>query len=205
VKPSAETDFHLEAPPVRGAERLRSTEDRCPACGALLDVFALPSVEFEACPRCKGLWLDKVELRKLKDNLGDGGLYWLNREIEEIEKAAMMPCIRPCAKCPDTIMISVVFGASSAIVDWCRKCHGLWLDHREFEAILQYLRDEAGKVTSKELKHEVAADLKETVQGGSGSRLEKLADTEAALHALVFTTIFEHPKLFTFCTASKGI
>jgi uncharacterized protein len=199
-KMSTETDFKLESPPIKGAKRLDATSDKCPACGEMLDSYSAFSMKFEECPKCKGLWLFKDELRKLKNKEEGGRLHWLNSEIENLDKASVIPTSRACVKCSGTKLLSVIFGHSSIIIDWCPQCHGMWLDRGEFDSIIEYLDKEAGEATPREMEKEVEKDLKRVATGGSESRSDELGDAEAAISAFINATIFEHPALFKFCT-----
>ena len=198
-KKSSETDFHVVVAPIKGAKLLKPTHDKCPACGEALDLYSVFSMEFEGCPKCKGLWLDKDELRKLKNKIEHGKLRWLNDEIENIEKAVVVPSSRPCAKCSEVKIVAVIFGKSSIVIDWCPQCHGMWLDREEFDSIIEYLNEEAAKTTPKELAREVSKDIKKIWTGGRESRIDEVADAGAAISALINATIFEHPALFGLC------
>src|SRR4051812_38630164 len=102
---------------ISGAKHLRSTDDDCPACGAKLDLYSILSMEFENCPKCHGMWLTKDELRKLKNKVGIGQLRWLNEEVDNLEKAAVVPGTRVCPKKDGGNLVSVRFGKSSVVLD----------------------------------------------------------------------------------------
>ncbi len=197
-KPSDETDFSVEVLPIKGAELKQTTGDSCPACGNALGLYTVFSLDFEGCPKCKGVWLVGDELRKLKNREADGSLRWLNAEIENIDKASAIATKRHCVKCAGVNMVSVIFGTSSVVIDWCPKCHGIWLDRGAFEAITAYLRDELGHAQPKEIEKQAAADMKHAVTGGPESRLDELRDAKAAISTLISATIFQHPKLLDF-------
>lgn len=198
-RPSSETDFRIEVAPIRGAELEKGTTDLCPNCGVALKSYKLYGMMFEGCPKCKGLWLVKDELRKLKNKAEDGSLRWLNTEIENIEKTAVVSTKRPCVKCKTVKMVSVIFGKSKIVVDWCPQCQGMWLDRGEFEGITEYLKEELGHVKSKEIEHDLAEDVKRIWTGGPESRLDDARDAKAAISALISATIFEHPALASLC------
>ncbi len=195
-KPSSETDFRVETPPIKGAQRGETMTDQCPACGNLLCQYSIFSMEFEGCPKCKGIWLTKDKLRELKNNVDDGSLRWMNGEIENLEDTSVVAGNRPCVKCKTSKMVSVIFGKSSILVDWCPQCHGIWLDRGDFEAIRAHLRGELAHMQPKEIEKELAADVKRVWSGGPESRLDDLLDAKAAVSALISATIFEHPALF---------
>jgi uncharacterized protein len=201
-KKSSETDFSVEIELIKGAKHLKATNGKCPACGEALDLYSVFSMEFEGCPKCHGMWLVKDELRRLKNRTEEGRLHWLNDEVDNIEKATVIPTARSCVKCEGVKLLSVVFGKSSIIIDWCPKCHGLWLDRGEFDSIIEYLNAEATRATPKEVEGEIARDLKKLWAGGPESRVAEAADTAVAISALINATIFEHPALFRLCLAA---
>ena len=200
-RPSSETDFDVVVTPIPGARRKGTTDKRCPADSAALDLYALSRIKFEGCPTCHGMWLDKDELRKLKNKVNDGQLHWLNREVNDIEKTSMISSSRICPKCPSSKLRSVMFGHSGVVIDWCPDCQGIWLDRSEFDSISEYLRSEATSATRKQIAQELAHDLKKIVTGEDPeSRLAELGDIPATLEALANTIIFDRPEVFSLVT-----
>ena len=202
---SSETDFTVEVEPIKGAKHLQATSDKCPACGQHLDLYSAFSMEFEGCPNCHGMWLVKDELRRLKNRTAEGRLHWLNDEIDNIETAAVIPTARSCVKCEGVKLLSVVFGKSSVVIDWCPRCHGMWLAREDFEAIIEYLKAQATTATPKKVEGEIARDLRNMWAGGPESRLAEAADTAAAISAFINATIFEHPALFKLCMLASEV
>lgn len=196
---SSEVDFHVEVPPITGATRQGSTTDTCPACGQALDAYKAFSMPFEGCPKCKGVWLGRDELRRLKNRIDGGSLRWLNDEIESIEKTSVVATQRPCVKCKTAKMVSVIFGKSSILIDWCPQCHGMWLDRGEFASIIEYLKTELHSMRSKDIEKKALEEAKRIWNGGPESRIEEALDAEAAFSALINATIFEHPALLALC------
>ena len=162
-------------------------------------------MDFEGCPKCKGVWLVKDELRKLKNRVNDGSMRWLNDEIEDMEKTSARVTDRSCVQCEATKMVSVLFGKSSVMIDWCPQCHGVWLDKGEFEAITAYLREELGAMHPKDIEKLAAEDIERVWSGGPETRVQELLDARAAVSALINATIFDHPSLFKLCTTAGGI
>jgi Zn-finger nucleic acid-binding protein len=181
---------------INGAKNLKSTNDDCPACAAKLDLYSILAMQFKACPKCRGIWLAKDELRKLKNKVGIGELHWLNTEVDNIEKTTAIPSKRVCPKKDSGTLLSVVFGKSSVVLDWCPKCHGIWLDRDEYDKIIDYLRAEAGRATIKDVEKEIGEDVKKLWKGGPESRVAEIGDIAAAVSALINFTIFEHPVVF---------
>ena len=202
-RPSRETDFKVAVTPVSGAEQKGQSSKACPADGTTLDLYSLAHVEFEGCATCHGMWLDKDELRKLKNTVNDGQLHWLNREVDNVEKVSAVVSSRTCPKCPSIKLRSIVFGHSGVVIDSCPDCHGLWLDRGEFDSIVHFLHDEATHATAEEIGQELREDLRKAVSGeGPESRLAELGDAAAAVEALANTVIFDHPALFNLLTGA---
>ena len=197
---SSDAEADVDSPPIKGAEEVRATTDICPACGNSLNLYSISGMEFEGCPKCKGLWLIKDELRKLKNTVENGSLHWLNDEIDDMEKTSAVATNRPCVKCNTTKMVSVLFGHSSVVMDWCPQCHGMWLDGGEFVAISDYLIHESMHAHTKDVEKRLVEDAKRIVTGGTESRIAEVGDVTADLHALINATIFEHPALLKFVT-----
>jgi Zn-finger nucleic acid-binding protein len=182
--------------PIEGAQYEGTTGDVCPACGHTLDAYRIASMPFGSCPNCRGMWLVKDELRKLKNRVEGGSLRWLNDEIENIEKAKVDVTDRLCVKCRTVRLVSVIFGKSAIPIDWCPQCHGMWLDRGAFASIIEYLKAELQGMRSGEIEKRAVEDVKRIWNGGPGHRLEEAWDAEKAISALINTTIFEHPRLF---------
>ncbi len=199
---SSETDFKVEVPPIKGAKLESETEYVCPACGENLSLYKVFGIKIEACPKCKGIFLDKDELRSLKDKSTKGTwltLRWMDDEVEAIEKSKAMLSKRLCPKCSKVKFISTHFGESNIILDWCPHCHGVWLDRGEFQEILQYMADKLNNLTSDEMKSKVYEEIKE-IWNGPENKLSEVLDAKAAISALINIKIFEHPKLFNLLT-----
>ncbi|MBM4272559.1 MAG: hypothetical protein FJ139_10475 [Deltaproteobacteria bacterium] len=194
---SKETDFSVPVVPIKHAKLQENTKYSCPACKNNLDLFKVYGLQIESCSACHGIWFDKEELRKLKDKVDEdswGNLNWMDDEIEAIEKTSAMLSERLCPKCQDSKLVSTHFGNSQTIIDWCQKCHGVWLDRNEFENITQYSRDELNKITSEEMKKKVIQEVKE-IWNGPESKISEILDAKAAISALINISIFEHPDL----------
>jgi Zn-finger nucleic acid-binding protein len=201
---SVETDFSVAVLPVRQAESAGHSTHRCPVCGQTLDIYKTYGIRIETCPACHGLWLQKGELKVLKDHLDAeswGNLRWMNDEVESIEKTSAIVSNRACPECQTSLLLSTHFANSKIVIDWCRQCHGTWLDSGEFEAIAQYLRDALNHLTSKEAEQIVITEVKKIWSGNSESKISEILDVKAAISALAGIAIFEHPTLFRLLTA----
>ncbi|UCC22692.1 MAG: zf-TFIIB domain-containing protein [Planctomycetota bacterium] len=197
-KKSADTDFKVDVPPIKRAQLKSETEYVCPACQANLNLYTVFRIQLEGCPRCKGIFLDKDELRKLKDKSTKDSwrtLRWIDDDVEVIGNANAMPSRRFCPKCEQVKMLSTSFGDSTILIDWCPKCNGAWLDRDEFNEIIDFLKARLNKISSSEMKSKLYQELKE-IWTGPEDKISEILDATAAIYALMNITIFEHPTLY---------
>jgi Zn-finger nucleic acid-binding protein len=202
---SSETDTLVIDPPIKGAKIEKVTTDQCPGCGKPLDEYTVFSMRFEGCPACKGIWLFKDELRRLKNKVEHGSMRWLNDEINSIEKTSAVATQRACPKCKNVKLVCTLFGRSSIVIDWCPQCNGMWLDQDEFDSVTDYLKDELHSMHSKEIEKKALDEVKLVWSGGPESRYEELLDVRATISALINTTIFEHPTIAMLCMQSPRV
>lgn len=111
----------------------------CPRCGVALECQKKNEVEIDACPRCKGLWLDRGEFNVITAESTVYREEQLSNEYSRPilpEKIAYVPCVR-CGK----LMIRKNFGRiSGVVIDECGS-HGVWLDNGELEKIRHFILD----------------------------------------------------------------
>lgn len=194
---SNETDFMLEVPPIKGGERLAETDYDCPACDMKLSKYSIFGIEFEGCEKCKGVFLDKDELRKLKDKSTKGSwrtLRWMDDETEAIEASTIVLSDRRCPKCTEERLATTNFGGSGVLIDICPACGGTWLDQGEYRKIEGLLKQNLINLSSKDMVKKLWSEVKEIWTGPEGTISETM-DAIAAAHAFLNITIFDHPKL----------
>lgn len=100
-------------------------------------------LEIDSCPECYGLWFDREELKLIFQSPQ------LSRQILEEDAAqrllapekdaARESAERICPVCPDQ---ESLFGSKlgQTQVDYCLRCHGIWLDRSELEALVSAYR-----------------------------------------------------------------
>lgn len=160
--------------------RLLSGARFCMECGVEIAPQALKAIrEGTVCPRCKGeLRSRMVGPTALVECGSCGGLWLTSGELERIcEKADVESLVRqylgehsptaptlatggpaylPCPTCGD-LMARKNFGIRSGVlIDVCRG-HGVWLDHRELERILDFVRA-GGLARAREIEVERQKD-----------------------------------------------
>jgi Zn-finger nucleic acid-binding protein len=109
----------------------------CVKCTSVLDKARIGDVEVDLCPSCGGLWLDHGEIERI----GRG-------KTEEMDKlrTALTGRTQPdpasettasCPACPGQLK-EVVLGPVH--VDYCTKCHGVFLDKGELDQAVQAVK-----------------------------------------------------------------
>ena len=59
---------------------------RCPKCGTRLTTHKLHAVTVDACPACRGMWLEEGELQEIARREDDGWIArWLRQEFRATE------------------------------------------------------------------------------------------------------------------------
>ncbi len=195
---SSETDFSVPVLPVRHAKLINKTDEKCPTCDNFLDVYKAYGMKIKSCSKCHGMWLDKGELRELRNKVADEmgeNLRWMNDEIKDIEKTHAWASNKACPVCKDSLLLSTYFSNSEMIVDWCKNCHGIWLGYEDFEAIRQFQKYEFDKMSSKEMEQKVEEALKKIWTDPSESKVSEALDAFSAISALSFLSVYEHPQL----------
>ncbi|MDH4282433.1 MAG: zf-TFIIB domain-containing protein [Myxococcales bacterium] len=109
----------------------------CPACVSmpLSGYEASPGVDVELCAHCRGLFLDRDEIRAL---VGRGSLAKVTEVVPLLlgEQVGMR-----CPKCVDPAMQPIQIKGASDVRSWqCRACGGLWLGDGAFFELARALR-----------------------------------------------------------------
>ena len=114
----------------------------CPRCKGALRSRSVGQTSFVECGGCAGLWLEQKDLDALCENADSEGLVASaisERVPTRPVDLASGPAYIPCPTCK-SLMTRRNFGRSSGVlIDLCRG-HGVWLDHRELERILEFVR-----------------------------------------------------------------
>lgn len=196
-RPSDEVDFKVPVMPIKGAKVKTQTQDTCPVCHIHLDLYSDFHIDFEGCPRCRGMWLNVEKIKQLKSKVEDGDIRWMDDELEVLEKTKAMVSNRLCPQCTETKLMSTKFGHSNLIIDWCPSCHGVWLDRDDFLSIVHYLDNEEDHLTAGEMLHEAEEEVKK-IWTGHEHKVTEIVDAEKALGALLNISIYEHPAMSRF-------
>lgn len=165
----------------------------CPQCHDELKNIAFKGVVVGECPSCHGRWFDRGELKKAKDDT-DEELRWIdfdpfNQDTDLIDDT---PEGTLCPQC-HTEMHSIPYSHSDIFIDKCAQCQGVWLDHDEFEKIIDYLEYLVTAETAQDLAKDTIHQFEEVMK-----KRKKLSagfkDFMVILQLLGKRVGVEHPK-----------
>jgi Zn-finger nucleic acid-binding protein len=156
-------------------EALNPLPPECPRCRKPLAIHIAGKEEYDLCPACKGLWLDKGEFHILtreydvyrKENIEEE-----YRQSPPRDPVEYVPCVR-CGK----LMNRKNFGRiSGVIIDECGS-HGVWLDGGELEKIRHFIADGGlERAQDKEIE-QTRMELKDLA-----TQVDQVAFTEKVIH-----------------------
>lgn len=111
----------------------------CPRCRVPLKTLGTDGEEYDICPECGGMWLDKDEFHRATRE------YTVYKKVDIKGEYRKTPIRGPveyisCVRC-GKLMNRRNFGKiSGVIIDRCGK-HGVWLDAGELEKIQHFIAD----------------------------------------------------------------
>lgn len=160
---------------------------QCPRCRGSLRARAVGSASFVECASCAGLWLAQADLESICETADKQEL--VSRALAETVPTRPVapgvgPVYVPCPTCK-SLMIRRNFGGSSGVlIDHC-KGHGVWLDHRELEAILAFVRRgglrKAHEREVERLKREAERARAQSLAGGGLEPIDRTSTGEIGL------------------------
>lgn len=112
----------------------------CPKCASpLAKKYYKGLMEVDACPACRGLWLDFDELDRLEDLAFE----------DDARKGSLLhrqaPTAYFCPRC-GAALNEFQYRLYDLRLEACPQKHGFWLDAGEDERIQQIMRARAGQV-----------------------------------------------------------
>jgi Zn-finger nucleic acid-binding protein len=121
----------------------------CVKCNSILDKATFQGLEVDLCPKCGGLWLDRGEITRAA-KLPEAELTRLRALLTGSSGPPPIPTQTkaPCPACPGALS-EVVLGAVH--VDYCEKCHGIFLDRGELEEALTAVQSRGRTTSAREI------------------------------------------------------
>ena len=165
----------------------------CPIDGTTLETHTIHSINIEECVQCRGLWFEKGELRKAKDET-DPDLEWLDFDLwSDQESFAADWSSRMCPQCGKN-MATISYGETGVMIDYCAEGHGIWLDKGEFQAIIEALDKELKGMDSSDYVKASLEEAKEILVGGEGF-VSDWKDFSTVTRLLQYRVLVENPKV----------
>lgn len=122
----------------------------CPNCKTPLSAATYKKITIHECHTCKGMFFEGKELPQALEKKDDD-LRWADFSLFE-EKHNKYENTSGKKTCPTdgSVMYTLKYMDSGVFIDKCETCGGVWLDKKEFQAIITYLENL--------LIHETASD-----------------------------------------------
>ncbi|MEW6570883.1 MAG: zf-TFIIB domain-containing protein [Nitrospirota bacterium] len=111
----------------------------CPRCKVNLEIYIQKGEEYDICPSCGGLWLDRDEFRRATAELSA----YRDKEVKgDYKQGSASDSVKylPCVRCSKIMNRKNFAKISGVIVDECAN-HGVWLDAGELEKIRNFVAD----------------------------------------------------------------
>lgn len=106
---------------------------KCPRDGAVLVSKSFGQESVETCPVCGGMFLEQGQLNRVADST-PGDLEFSTVDLDTFQHEddhGQIGCPRD-----GSAMSKVDFNIDTTIIlDYCKTCHGFWLDGKELERI----------------------------------------------------------------------
>jgi Zn-finger nucleic acid-binding protein len=166
---------------------------KCPRCEKELETRTIGAVEVDECLGCQGIWFDKDELRKAKDET-NSDLNWMDFELwkhQDLFHVATKPVA--CPKC-NVEMAAIDYDKSKVEVDCCAKCKGVWLGGDEFKKIIDALTEE---FLTKDVSEYVKASVEEAKEVITGPErfISEWKDFLTVLRMLEYRILTKNPRV----------
>ena len=116
----------------------------CPKCNTeLVKKYYKGMIEVDACPECRGMWLDSLELDQLEDTAFDDDAH--KGSLVHFQSSTHYPCPH-CGNGLDEFQYRLY----DLKLDYCAaNDHGFWLDAGEDERVMEIMRQRAKDIQRK--------------------------------------------------------
>lgn len=172
---------------------------KCPICSAELKQKEHQRLLLDECPQGHGIWFDRDELRKAKDNT-DNDMRWLDFDPFALNnQSKFIKTNKICPTCNQP-MSSLTYDQSKVQIDICPVCNGVWLDKDEIDNIFAYLHNLIFTKTAKDYAEATIEELKEVITGPE-SKLSEIRDFLVVANLLQLRYAVEHPWIINLSNA----
>jgi len=121
----------------------------CVKCNSILDRATFQGLEVDLCPKCGGLWLDRGEITRAA-KLPEAELDRLRALLTGAKGPPPVPTenVAHCPACPGNLAEMLL---GNVHVDYCSKCHGIFLDRGELQAAIEAVRAKSRQTSAHEV------------------------------------------------------
>jgi len=121
----------------------------CPRCHTRLVPESYEGTRIDRCPNCRGVWLDRGELKQIVETIRVAIPAAVRRETRAAAFEGV-PRDEPrspasCPTCSATMEVVNYDYASGVLIDRCPDGHGTWLDGGELERVQAHAEEWAGR------------------------------------------------------------
>jgi len=173
---------------------MASSVKQCPRCREeVLTGFQVFGMDLNQCPRCHGIWFDAGELNRFKDHM-ESDARWKDFDLKAYaERTNFAPTKMKCAACGGALC-ELRFNATTAELEFCARCGGVWADAGKLTPVLRGLQREVDCEPLDQVRREALRQFVDIFIGPKGP-WEEAKDFAAAWRLLTLRFMVEHPDL----------
>jgi len=147
----------------------------CPRCGVPLQIHTRDGEEYNLCPQCGGMWLDRDAFDQVTK---ESDVYKKEDTQTKYFRGPVKDPVKyiPCVRCGKLMNRKNFARISGVIIDECHS-HGVWLDAGELEKIRLFIVDGGLEKAQDKQTEKVAADLRELAR-----KVDQTSFTQRLLH-----------------------
>jgi Zn-finger nucleic acid-binding protein len=167
---------------------------KCPHCKTVdLATYDINDVKIHACYTCHGFWFAKSELEKVKDEMPQDA--WFDLDIwDDKEKTVAKQNAKICPTC-NVSLWSLDWDNSHVIIDICKKCNGVWLEHGEFKKVMDYIRNEANIDILYKYRKTLEKKIEEVFDGKEKPLMSEIHDLFTFMNMFNYRMMVVEPEL----------
>jgi Zn-finger nucleic acid-binding protein len=165
----------------------------CPLDHKDLQVKTYKTVRVDECNVCHGIFFDRGELERAKDNT-DPEIAWLDTVLFSLDNPLIVNQQKVTCPACSFAMEPLEYANSGVIINKCANCGGVWLDHGEYAKIISYLENLVQHETAEDLADHMKRQLIEVLVGPK-KESEELKELLAVMRLFEKRWVAEHPKI----------
>ena len=147
----------------------------CPRCSISLKVHNMDGEDYNLCPKCGGMWLDRGTFHQVTK---ESEVYRKEDTQKKYFRGSLKDSIKyiPCVRCGKLMNRKNFARISGVIIDECH-FHGVWLDPGELEKIRLFIVDGGLERAQDKQIEKVSENLRELAR-----KVDRAAFIQRLLH-----------------------